>query len=79
VTLGSLADLDRESEENIMGVEGRITPDGNNIFVKNEYSVTRSESFSKNKKNRLKKDGEGSVATSVNDDKSDGKSTFLHV
>lgn len=63
-----------------MGAGGRITPDGNNILVKNEYSVMRSESFNYDTKTRITKDGEGSVATSVNeDDKLDGKSTFLHV
>lgn len=62
------------------GAEGRSTPDGNGILVKNEYSVTRSESFSNNRKSRMKDETEGSVTTSVNeDDRSDGKSTFLHV
>jgi len=63
-----------------VGLEGRITQDGNNVLVKNEYSTMRRESFNRDRKTRISKDGEGSVATSVNeDDKSDGKSTFLHV
>ncbi|KAF2797813.1 hypothetical protein K505DRAFT_297692 [Melanomma pulvis-pyrius CBS 109.77] len=85
----SVEDFERESEENIIGIDGNTsrtegieTPDGNGIMVKNEFSVTRSESFTNDTKKhrRDKQDGEISVATSVNeDDKTSGKSTFLHL
>lgn len=83
-----ITDLERESEEHIIGVssgtagvaDGRGSLDGGGILVKNEFTVTRSESLEDKKGHRdylrvTEKNGNDSI----NEDKESGRSTFLHV
>ncbi|KAF2737759.1 hypothetical protein EJ04DRAFT_86507 [Polyplosphaeria fusca] len=80
-----LSELERESEERIMGISsgqagiasGRHSPEGalgGGIMIKNEFSVTRSMSPEGRKGHTDKSEPE-----SVNEDKESGRSTFLHV
>ncbi|PSN65401.1 hypothetical protein BS50DRAFT_589803 [Corynespora cassiicola Philippines] len=86
--LDTFTDFERESEERIMGIGqgtttgGRSTPEqGGGIVIKNEFSVTRSESQDSKKGLEGSHDTEKGLAV-LNDDKNttgSGRSTYMHV